>query len=151
MKHIKRLVVVLIITLGVFLYFFTFKLTKTQAVTNENLIEYSKEGFVSAKTLTNTSKLVGENDQLKLYLDETTSYFWVEDKITGEVIRSNPNVRDPRENLVVNDDLADMNEQTVIKAYNHIQYKFTLPTTGTKGSLITWSSSDESIITSNLR
>lgn len=149
MKHIKRLVVVLIITLGVFLYFFTFKLTKTQAVTNENLIEYSKEGFVSAKTLTNTSKLVGENDQLKLYLDETTSYFWVEDKITGEVIRSNPNVRDPRENLVVNDDLADMNEQTVIKAYNHIQYKFTLPTTGTKGSLITWSSSDESIITSN--
>ncbi|MDD2519179.1 MAG: hypothetical protein PHG18_04765, partial [Bacilli bacterium] len=108
MKHVKRLVVVLIIALGVFLYFNTFKLTKAKAVTNENLIEYSKDGFVSAMELNNTNKLVGENASFKLYLDETTSYFWVEDKDTGEIIRSNPNVKDPREKLTVNVDLDFM-------------------------------------------
>lgn len=148
MKHIKRLVVVLIIVVGVLVYFNAFKLAKAKAITNENLIEYSKDGFVAAKNLTNTSKLVGENANLKLYLDETTSYFWVEDKVTGEIIRSNPNVKDPREKLTVNVDLDSMSASTVTLTYNIAQRKFNLPSKLSSGSNITWSSSDETVLTS---
>ena len=149
MKHIKRLAVVLIMVVGVLVYFNAFKLAKAKAITNENLIEYSKDGFVAAKNLTNTSKLVGENANLKLYLDETTSYFWVEDKVTGEIIRSNPNVKDPREKLTVNVDLDSMSASTVTLTYNIAQHKFNLPSKLSSGSTITWSSSDETVITSD--
>lgn len=147
MKHIKRLTIVLILFLLVFLYFFTFKLKSINMSANENLIQFTKDGFIDSMELSNQEKLVGETDQFALYIDETTSYFWVKNKSSGEVIRSNPNVRDPRDKLVVNDDLQNLTLTMFRESYSFPLKKFDLPQTLPLGSTVTWESSDQTLIT----
>lgn len=147
MKYVKRIVIISLIVLIALLYFFGFKLKAAKIVANENLIKFSKDGFVDAMTLSNKEKLVGENDKFKLYIDETTSYFWVLDIATNEVIRSNPNIRDPREELIVNDDTRLLTVQVLQSNYNYGTRKFTFPSVLPLGSTVTWESSDLTLIT----
>jgi len=62
-----------------------------------DLIPFSKEGFVDANELTDTNRLVAENANFALYINEINSYFKVLDKRTGEFWESNPTVKDPWE------------------------------------------------------
>ncbi|WIF88757.1 DUF5696 domain-containing protein [Acholeplasma laidlawii] len=57
---------------------------------------FDKEGFVLATADSNPNKLVHENANYQLFLDETTSYFKVIDKSSGYVWESNPSVEDDR-------------------------------------------------------
>ncbi|NWH11925.1 hypothetical protein HXX24_01030 [Acholeplasma laidlawii] len=57
---------------------------------------FDKEGFVEATKDSNPNKLVAENANYQLFLDETTSYFKVVDKASGYVWESNPSVEDDR-------------------------------------------------------
>ncbi|HHW79484.1 MAG TPA: hypothetical protein GX742_01630 [Acholeplasmataceae bacterium] len=100
-KLIRTTIIVLAILLIGVTYVFAFPYKAANRVnpnnmefeaTYENAEEY---GFVDANLLSDKEKLVAENDKLILYLDETTSYFKVEDKLTGEVIESNPSIEDP--------------------------------------------------------
>jgi hypothetical protein len=68
-----------------------------QALINSDLMEFTKAGFIDSDYLSDTNKLVTENTDFALYLDETTSYFNVLDKRNNEVWRSNPNQPDPME------------------------------------------------------
>lgn len=147
MKHVRRLIILLIVVLLGSLYFFTFKLKASKVVKNENLISFSKEGFIHARTLENKEKLVGETSDFKLYIDETTSYFWVEDKLTGNIIRSNPNVRDPRDTLLVNEELQFITVQWFMSMYNAMALKFNWKTHGDKGSTLSFESNNIAVIT----
>ena len=135
---------VLVVVLSV--YLFAFKLKPTKKYVPEDLLKFSKEGFIDAKTLSNTNKLVAENALFELYLDETTSYFSVLDKQTGEVIRSNPNIRDPRQPLGINVDLDWLTPKIIEASYKHTQYQLNLPAEGPNGSTITYESSDLTVI-----
>lgn len=150
MKHKKKIIVIAILAIVIVLYGFAFKLKATKKYENERLIPFTTEGFIEAKELSNKNKLVAEQGPLKLYIDETTSYFWVEDSITGEVIRSNPNIRDPRQKLAVNEDAEWLNAALILSGYNMALLKFDLPTVGQNGSLITYQSSNEAVITNDL-
>ena len=55
------------------------------------------EGFIDANFLTNENKLIASNNNYELYLDETTSHFYLKDLISGEEIHSNPDIDDPRD------------------------------------------------------
>ena len=147
MKHVRRLIILLIVVLLGSLYFFTFKLKASKVLKNENLIPFSKEGFIHASTLENKEKLVGETSHFKLYIDETTSYFWVEDKTTGNIIRSNPNIRDPRDTLLVNDELQFISVQWFMTMYNPTTLKFSWKTHGDKGSKLSFESNNIAVIT----
>ncbi len=149
----RRLVIlgIVVALIGVLiLYFFAFKLKPSKKYEASDLIPFTEEGFVDAETLNNKNKLVAENNKFKLYLDETTSYFSVLDKQTGEIIRSNPNIRDPREKLAVNVDLDWLTAKMIENNYKHSLYKFDLPTESPNGSLITYESDNLAVITENL-
>ncbi|HLT00152.1 MAG TPA: DUF5696 domain-containing protein [Acholeplasma sp.] len=58
--------------------------------------EFTREGFVDANELNDQNKLVAENNNFALYIDENTSYIRVLDKSTGESWYSNPTADDTR-------------------------------------------------------
>jgi hypothetical protein len=96
MKLIRRSAIILIALGLLSLYFFGFRLSASALKTNQT-IEFERTDFVDAETLNDNNKLVASNDLFNLYLDETTSYFKVEDKRSGEVWQSNPTEKDPWE------------------------------------------------------
>ncbi|MBN3490765.1 hypothetical protein JV173_04470 [Acholeplasma equirhinis] len=57
---------------------------------------FTKEGFIDANDLSDKNKVVGENENFILYIDETTSYIRVVDKATGYTWYSNPTANDTR-------------------------------------------------------
>ncbi len=85
---------ILLISFGILVYQFTFKL-KVSALVDQDLISFDESMFVDAMTLSDPNKLVGSNSDFELYLDETTSYFKVIDKRSNEVWASNPSIPDP--------------------------------------------------------
>lgn len=56
---------------------------------------FDKNGFVDAKELSDEHRLVAENDDFKLYINETTSHFQIENKHSGVIWYSNPIIEDP--------------------------------------------------------
>ena len=92
-----RLSIIAVLVIAILVYFFAFNLKAVRVDASEDLIKFSKEGFIDAMGLNNTNKLVAENTNFELYLDETTSYFKVIDKRNGEVWESNPSIEDPWE------------------------------------------------------
>lgn len=92
-----RLSIIAVLVIAILVYFFAFNLKAVRVDASEDLIKFSKEGFIDAMGLNNTNKLVAYNTNFELYLDETTSYFKVIDKRNGEVWESNPSIEDPWE------------------------------------------------------
>src|SRR5690554_159862 len=99
---IKLLIVIFAILAIIAIYLFAFPykanslvdLDKISFEANYNNAE--EFGFVDGNELTNTEKLVAFNSNFELYLDETTTHFYVKDKQSGQVIESNPRIDDPR-------------------------------------------------------
>lgn len=103
-KHAKIItisILILVLSLFIWLYFFAFSL-KASSKVNNDLMSFEGDydsaiGFVDANTLKNRNKLVGQKGDNQLYLDETTSHFYIKNLSTGEIIRSNPYVEDHKE------------------------------------------------------
>ncbi|MDO9629871.1 MAG: DUF5696 domain-containing protein, partial [Acholeplasmataceae bacterium] len=91
---LKRIIIIVLLLSVLSLYAFGFKM-KTSAASQNELISFSKEGFVDSSLLTETNQLVAENTNFALYMNEIKSYFKVLDKRTGEFWESNPSVLDP--------------------------------------------------------
>lgn len=106
MSKMKKITIILSVILALLLigatYVFAFPL-KASSRMKQNRNEFVEGGydaaesfgFVDANTLSNTEKLVAENKRFKLFLDETTSHFYIYDKVTQETIESNPRIEDP--------------------------------------------------------
>lgn len=82
------------------LYLFVSPLRKSsqlKADTMEFGYEYddSDSGFIDANLLGDENKLVANNDNFELYLNQTNSHFYIKDLTTNEIISSNPQVDDP--------------------------------------------------------
>ena len=150
-RKIITLSVIATLAIILMIYLFAFKLKPAKKFEPNDLISFEEEGFIDAKLLSNTNKLVAYNSSFELYLDETTSYFSVLDKATGEVIRSNPNVRDPRQPLGINVDLDWLTPRVIEESYRHTQYQLNLPEEGPNGSVITYESSDLTVIDSTFK
>ncbi|HCB66282.1 MAG TPA: hypothetical protein DEP70_01730 [Acholeplasmataceae bacterium] len=93
---IRRIVIIVLVLSLISLYVFAFKMQASEKG-ESTLISFDKDGFVDSNLLTDTNKLVADNSNFSLYINETTSYFKVLDKSTGEFWESNPSVRDPWE------------------------------------------------------
>lgn len=76
---------------------------------------FDKAGFVEPTKDSETNKLVAENANYQLFLDETTSYFKVVDKATSYVWESNPSVEDDRAGTTP----AAKNRQKATLEYNY--------------------------------
>jgi len=98
MNRNRYIILALIITVAL-LYVFAFNMKPTTLLETE-LISFSKDDFVDSELLSDTNKLVTSNAFYELYLDETTSYFRVVDKVTGDIWESNPSIDDPWESDV---------------------------------------------------
>lgn len=102
----RRLIRISIIVLSILLvgvtYVFAFPYKKSARIDYDNLpfeAEYKtaeEYGFVDSNELSDVNKLVAQNENFELYLDETTSHFYVKEIKSGEVIESNPRIDDPR-------------------------------------------------------
>ncbi|HKL47723.1 MAG TPA: DUF5696 domain-containing protein, partial [Candidatus Izemoplasmatales bacterium] len=90
----KLLIVTITIIIGFVLFQLLFNM-KPSTVQTIDTIEFSKEGFVDAMSLDNRNRLVAENKDYELHVDERTSYFKVTDKSSGMVWNSNPTIFDP--------------------------------------------------------
>lgn len=90
----KRYLILGLIALLFVLYTVMFN-RSPETVPAAETMPFDRAGFVSSLSLDDTNKLVQENDNFALYIDETKSYFHVEDKRNGVIWRSNPNVPDP--------------------------------------------------------
>ena len=95
MTRNKYIIIGLLITI-VSVYLFAFNMRPSTLRENE-LLAFSKDGFVDSELLSDTNKLVVSNQNYELYLDETTSYFTIINKATGDVWESNPSIDDPWE------------------------------------------------------
>lgn len=97
---ITSLILGVLIIISTYLFSFPLKANKLEAT---DLIEFKEDEFVKVQNreevdgeveyvdvLNDQNKKVAETSDHVLYLDETTSYFKVEDKNTGLVWRSNP-------------------------------------------------------------
>jgi len=98
---IKIILFLLVIALISVAYIFSFSLKKSNKLFADIMdFPYSyeeAEGFIDANFLTNENKLIASNNNYELYLDETTSHFYLKDLISGEEIHSNPDIDDPRD------------------------------------------------------
>ncbi len=92
----KKIIILSILGIVILGYIFLFNLKAAELPENQ-VASFEKTGFIDAETLSDTERLVAENAQFALYLDETTSYFHVLDKRSGMIWRSNPVDRDPWE------------------------------------------------------
>ena len=93
---LKRIIFLILIVSVLSLYIFAFNLNESHA-SDVTLISFDKEGFTDSKLLSDTNKLVAENTNFSLYINEIKSYFKVLDKNTGKFWESNPSVKDPWE------------------------------------------------------
>lgn len=93
---LRRIIILVLILSVLGLYIFAFNM-KESTLDESQLITFDKEGFVDSNLLTDINKLVASNSNFELYINETTSYFKVLDKRTGEFWESNPTVKDPWE------------------------------------------------------
>lgn len=92
----KKLAIIAIILGLIAVYFFTFNLRATK-IEPHAVRMYDPEGFIDAETLDDPEKLVAQNSNFKLYIDENTSYIKVVDLRTNAVYYSNPTDPDPWE------------------------------------------------------
>ncbi|TVP86129.1 MAG: hypothetical protein EA375_02380 [Acholeplasmataceae bacterium] len=123
-----RLAVIGVLLVGLTLYVLLFNMRPSARLTSD-LIPFSRDGFVDAETLTDTNRLMAENDRFELYLDETTSYFRVVDKRNGAVWASNPTTPDPWE--------ADPDKPITVSALNNQKSTLALTYFNRAGSLST--------------
>jgi hypothetical protein len=91
---IKKIVIIALVLMAGALYIFGFKMKPT-ALTYPNVQQFTKDGFIDSMQLSNTNRLVSENNDFALYIDETTSYVKVYDKRSGQTWQSNPTETDP--------------------------------------------------------
>ncbi len=96
MTRNKYIIIGLLVTIFS-VYLFAFNM-KPSTLGENTVLPFTKDGFVDSEALSDTNKLVVSNANYELYLDETTSYFRVVDKATGDVWESNPSIDDPWEN-----------------------------------------------------
>ncbi|VEU82808.1 DUF5696 domain-containing protein [Acholeplasma hippikon] len=75
---------------------------------------FTKDGFVESMELSNTEKLVAENGKYQLFIDETTSYITLVDKVSGTKWQSNPTIEDPTEPII-----AAKNKQKATLEYSY--------------------------------
>lgn len=94
-------------------YILLFNMSLTDITTLDN-IEFSEEGFIDANTLNDTEYLVASNETFNLYLDETTSHFTIENKITDTIWRSNPE----------NDDSSSITKSAQDKQYSTLEITY---------------------------
>lgn len=117
----RRIITMTIIILLAMTYIFTFNMKPT-SLSDADLIAFDKNGFVESSTLSDTEKLVATNTNFDLFIDETTSYFKVVDKVSGEIWESNPSVRDPWEldpsQTITNSALAKQKSTLEIAYFN---------------------------------
>lgn len=90
----KIYIAILIILLGFTGYITLFNMKPATVLGNTNIV-FDEQGFVDSMELSDTNHLVQENSVFALYLDETSSYFKVVNKLTGVTWNSNPTVLDP--------------------------------------------------------
>lgn len=128
MKHIKRLVIFIMIAAIASLYFLLGNHDASDIEAIEK-IAYSSDGFIDAATLTDTNKLVASNQNFDLYMDETTSYFKVYDKINDVTYQSNPTEDDPW--------IADENQMITNTAIEKQKATLEIQYVNEKGSLTT--------------
>ena len=127
MKHLKRLVIFIIIIAGIAsLYLFTGNHSSVDANGFDN-IAFDDSGFIEANTLSNENKLVASNANFDLYIDETTSYFHVYDKVNDLNYYSNPTVEDPW----VDDDTKTITNSALYKQKSTLEIQYV----NDKGSL----------------
>lgn len=96
MKHLKKIIIVILITGVISLYLFGFNMKPSSRVETQ-VRSFDANGFTDANELTNTNSMVATNEHFQLYIDETTSYFKVVDLRNDETYYSNPIVQDPWE------------------------------------------------------
>lgn len=94
-KHYIKLIIGFLVLALVAFVAIGLPLSKT-TYAHQTTQSFDKEGFVEATKDSNPNKLVAENANYQLFLDETTSYFKVVDKASGYVWESNPSVEDDR-------------------------------------------------------
>ncbi|HLS99914.1 MAG TPA: DUF5696 domain-containing protein, partial [Acholeplasma sp.] len=94
-KHYIKLIIGFLVLALVAFVAIGLPLSKT-TYAHQTTQSFDKEGFVEATKDSNPNKLVAENANYQLFLDETTSYFKVIDKASGYVWESNPSVEDDR-------------------------------------------------------
>lgn len=92
----KKIIILAILGVVILGYIFLFNMRPSE-LPESQVATFEKTGFMDAEILSNTDRLVAENDQFTLFIDETTSYFHVLDKRSGMIWRSNPVDRDPWE------------------------------------------------------
>ncbi|MCR1809447.1 hypothetical protein NMC39_04540, partial [Haploplasma modicum] len=133
---ISIIVSLLIITAA---YIFSFPMKKA-TFKNENLIEFNEDGFIDAQkvelnnngeriytdVLTNKNKKVSENQNLVLYLDETTTHFVLENKLTGKKWLSNPEnpTNDSQKSTITINYLERQGSLNTVKSMNN--YKLSI-------------------------
>lgn len=94
MRHWKLLLSIIIFILAASLiYFMTGNLNASDALPSD-VDTFLYENFEEAETLTLTNRLVAENNQFELRVNELTTHISVTDKSTGEVWYSNPQTED---------------------------------------------------------
>lgn len=124
MSKLKKAQWILITLIGlgliVYTYLFAFSLKESKSIIG-NMIEFNttyenaeEDGFYLGGENNNEKLLVSSNENLRLYLDETSSHFVVEDIKSGEEIRSNPNIEDPSGTL---GDLSNRQKSTILYRY----------------------------------
>lgn len=117
-KLIRITSVILAVLVVSYIYLFAFSL-KASPRLEANTMKFDETyddavGFIDANLLSNTNKLVAENSSFELYLDETTSHFYIKDKLTGSIIESNPKVEDPNNPV---DSVKDLQKATISYRY----------------------------------
>lgn len=90
----KILSILFLIIAGFVLFQFLFNL-KASDIIETDIIEFTKTGFVDSMSLDDRNRLVADNDDYELYVDERNSYFKVVNKDSGIVWNSNPTIFDP--------------------------------------------------------
>ena len=84
---IRRIVIIVLVLSLISLYVFAFKMQASEKG-ESTLISFDKDGFVDSNLLTDTNKLVADNSNFSLYINETTSYFKVLDILGKQIRRS---------------------------------------------------------------
>ncbi len=95
-SNLIKISIVAVLVLAIALFLFGFRLKKQQIHNVSELIPFSEEGFVDGNLLSNENRLAAENERFELYLNENNTHFKVRDKMTQEVIQSNPGIEDIR-------------------------------------------------------
>lgn len=115
----------IILTVGVISYLYLFAFSHKKGLrANIDLLDFEATyetaedfGFYRAHKDLEQNKLIASNNNLNLYLDQTTSHFVIEDKKSGETIRSNPDIDDPSG---AKGDLLNRQKSSIIYRYfNH--------------------------------